>query len=408
MNPIERNQRSSIRTGMITALLVMTPHVLAGPSFDSGSDGSDGALDLTGEAGEFIFDPAMFKPPLDQDRDNVYHFTSVIIPAGVTVMLRASELQFSPVVWLASRDVDVQGTIDLSGENGHDDTPGARRPSLPGPGGFHGGVGRSADSGAQAGMGPGGGGVNNGGGHATGSFFGCGGPLGTTYGNTFLVPLTGGSGGGGNNNASFGGGAGGGAVLIASSTSIRVDGALRATGGNGLSGCAGGGAGGGIRLVAPVISGSGEINANRGFSASFSDAGLGRVRLEASQHEFTGTVIGVARRAVLSPNAIIASPAIARARVVSVAGIPVPADAQGEFTPPDVMINSPDPVELVVELRNVPLTAEVQLRMFADGAPDQVISASFLSGDQALSTWSGFATFPLGFSRVICRAQWVP
>ena len=71
-----------------------------GGTFQSGSDGSDGALDLTGETGIVMFDPTV--SGLDPDRDNVFHFTTIFIPADVTLRLRAPDLQFAPVYWLAT------------------------------------------------------------------------------------------------------------------------------------------------------------------------------------------------------------------------------------------------------------------------------------------------------------------
>ena len=217
------------------------------PMFDSGSNGSDGALDLTGQNGVVIFDPVT--SGLDPDGDNVFHFTTITIPPGVTLRMRGLELQFAPVYWLASGAVQIDGAVDLSGEDGHDDVMGNRRPSMPGPGGFPGGVGPTADSPAQPGLGPGGGLIKHGGSHATSvpniscSFDVARPP----YGNLFLIPLTGGSGGGGSN-TNFGGGAGGGALLIASTESIRVDGAIRADGGNTTEFCGGRGSGPGGRF----------------------------------------------------------------------------------------------------------------------------------------------------------------
>ena len=209
--------------------------VLGQPIFDSGSDGSDGALDLTGQSGVVIFDPVAMA--LDLDRDNVFHFTTITIPAGVTLRMRGLELQFAGVYWLAQGAVQVDGTLDLNGEDGHDDQQGNRRPSMPGAGGFPGGVSKTADSPSQPGLGPGG--SPAGGSHATRQPLGCVFGVKPAYGNLFLVPLTGGSGGGGNNHqssGSFGGGAGGGALLIASTESIRVDGAIRADGANSVLG----------------------------------------------------------------------------------------------------------------------------------------------------------------------------
>ena len=134
--------KTSIHMSMFVLLWAVCPLWAAGPpSFDSGSDGSDGALDLTGENGEVIFDPVALG--LDLDRDNVFHFTTITIPAGVTLRMRGLELQFAGVYWLAQGAVQVDGTLDLSGEDGHDDQLGNRRPSMPGAGGFPGGVGKT-------------------------------------------------------------------------------------------------------------------------------------------------------------------------------------------------------------------------------------------------------------------------
>jgi len=122
--------------------------------FSSGSTGSDGALNLT-TPGIVDFDPRTLG--LDPDGDNVYHFTTITIGAGVTVRLLGPALNMKPVYWLASGAVQIDGTIDLSGGNGHPGTtnPTERGPSLPGAGGYPGGVGRFAASNAQNGTGPG-------------------------------------------------------------------------------------------------------------------------------------------------------------------------------------------------------------------------------------------------------------
>src|SRR5438270_208703 len=55
-------------------------------TFSSGSTGIDGALNLT-TPGTILFNPKTFNPPLDQDGDNIYNFTTINIGAGVTVKL---------------------------------------------------------------------------------------------------------------------------------------------------------------------------------------------------------------------------------------------------------------------------------------------------------------------------------
>jgi hypothetical protein len=212
-------------------------------TFSSNSDGSDGAYDLTGQTGVVNFDPKQFHG--SGVANNVFNFTTITIPAGVAVKL-SGNLVNGPVYWLAQGNVDVEGTIDLSGQAGAGATPilDARRRPVPGPGGYSGGVGGKTDSSgaatlpiAQSGDGPGGGAAGSPTGTNCNSFsLGFGG---TFTANQFLVPLVGGSGGGGANSFGTlgstpyagGGGAGGGAILIASSTTITVNGTINANGG---------------------------------------------------------------------------------------------------------------------------------------------------------------------------------
>jgi len=238
----------------------MTP--LMGQSFDSRSDGSDGALDLSSvtPGTTVLFDPATFSPPLDPDGDNVFHFTTITVPTNVTVRLSAPDLNWSPVYWLATGAVRIDGRLNLNGESGHpaNALPEQRQPSIPGPGGFPGGIGGDNISSGTVGYGPGAGVYSGGGASHAGSFGN------STYGNVYLLPLAGGSGGAGSapgqNQVGPGGGAGGGAILIASSVSITVDGQITANGGpSGASNSSATGSGGAIRLLAPVIEGSGSL-----------------------------------------------------------------------------------------------------------------------------------------------------
>src|SRR5271170_3944405 len=66
----------------------------------SGSTGSDGALAFpNAKTGDIIlFDPATYKPPLDPVGDGVFNFTTISIPAGVTVRLSGQVLH-GPVYW---------------------------------------------------------------------------------------------------------------------------------------------------------------------------------------------------------------------------------------------------------------------------------------------------------------------
>ena len=412
--------------GSVTRLLAvaaagfLASTIAAAQTFDSGSTGADGALDLSGVAAgtTLVFNPRAFDPPLDPDGDSIYHFTTITIPAGVTVKMSAREMGFAPVFWLASGAVDIAGAIDLNGEDGHTwqgTWAGVRSPSMPGPGGFPGGVGGVT---AQNGYGPGGGqvttsGRGGGGGHATpGQGIEEDGPGGgASYGNTFLLPLIGGSGGAGfadpTPSDNGGGGAGGGAILIASSAGIHLTGAvISANGGWAGSGGAGGGAGGAVRLVAPTISGGAYIRANRGYGRPWGTGGSGRIRLEAFENTLQGMLY---QKSTISPNIrILPTFAFPSVRIARIAGVDAPAFPTGSFLTPDVTVDLAEGTTATVEIQasNVPPGTPVVLRLISEevevGAPDQLLDPIFLlTGNLALSTAIAQVTLPPGFSRVI-------
>src|SRR5713101_355998 len=107
-------------TILITLVSTIAVPFAEAQSFNSGSNGSDGALNLT-TPGTIIFDPKSFNPPLNPAGDNIFNFTTINIAAGVTVKL-TSKVLTGPIYWLATGDVTIAGTIDLSGEKGHDTT----------------------------------------------------------------------------------------------------------------------------------------------------------------------------------------------------------------------------------------------------------------------------------------------
>jgi len=353
----------------------------------------------TGLFSTFVFNPRAFTPPLDPEGDNVYHFTTITIPAGITVRVPGDRASGS-VFWLASGAVSIDGTLDLSGGPGHPATssPSARVPSVPGPGGFGGGIGGNSTSPAQAGNGPAGGQV---------------GPLraGGFSGNTFLVPLVGGSGGAGitvANTTSWGsgGGAGGGAILIASSVGISVNGAIRADGGVAVDpgcGAGGGGGGGAIRLAAPVISGSGAFSVAGGFAQCGASGSAGRVRVETFDYRFTGSgvVTQGAPAALFVPTTV---PAFVR--VTSIAGKPVSSTPSGSFTLPDVQINEGVATLVTIEAHQVPQGTAVELHLFSDNGADQVVISPGLTGTLESSATTVSVTFPPGFTRGYPRAVW--
>jgi hypothetical protein len=318
------------------------------------STGADGALELT-TPGIVVFDPRSFSPPLNSSEDNVFQFTTIHIGKGVTVKLSSKKLT-GPVFWLAQGPVQIDGTIDLSGDDG------GLRPSVAGAGGYPGGAP------GKPGYGP------------TGFVL-----------NSFLVPLVGGFGGKGGE--TLGGGAGGGALLIASGTSITVNGNIIANGGSSSSGS--GGNGGAIRLVAPLIDGvDGSLEARGGKP----DGIDGAVRFEADDFQFKGTVSadhifhGKPLGLFLPPNR---PPSI---RVESIDGVPL--------TTQEFSIKQPSSVTVKVEARNIPAGTVVDLQCFSESGQNETAKTSPLIGTLEHSQATAFVSFPVGVSRCVATADW--
>lgn len=406
-------KKYATRFGLLLILMLafIVPRVEA-QVFNSSSDGSDGIFSPSGPPGTVVLlDPSQFRGT--QVAANIFNFTTVTIPSGVTVRLSGSSLN-GPVYWLAQGDVDIEGTIDLSGGKGHarSSDPFYRVPSEPGSGGYPGGVGGSQFQAATAGSGPGGG-------VAAGTLDGFG-RGGTFSGNQFLIPLIGGSGGGGGLDAGHntfdpGGGAGGGAILIASSTRIVINGVVNVNGGDiGVItnyGYPGGGSGGAIRLVAPAISGSGLLTANGGSTTapllSPHNGGQGQIRMEASSIAFAGSVRGVVGESTPFP-LLLPTAGPPSAKVVSIAGVALTPNPN---TFPDITINTTAGVPVVILTHNIPTTATINLTILDEnGVADTVIPAPPLGNcDQSNNcTTTVNVVFPFGASRGLTKVTWTP
>lgn len=236
-------------------------------TFDCGSDGSYGPMEITNNT-------TLALPP-----DGKFNCTTITIASGATLRFTANALN-TPVYLLATSNVTISGTIDVSGS-----APNTIFGGAGGPGGFAGGNAAYSGMPAGAGHGPGGGLPRDsyGGGGSYGNL-GLGG-RGPTYGSQLLVPLVGGSGGSGYWNPALGGTGGGGAVLVAANTQIELRGSVLAKGGsyNYNNYFEGLGSGGAIRLVAPVITGNGTVNVSGGMDtwpAQKAYGADGRIRID--------------------------------------------------------------------------------------------------------------------------------
>jgi hypothetical protein len=265
----DRTMKNERRLTLLCAVLFLT----TGLSAQFGGTGGDG-----------VFRP-LVPTTLDTNaRPGGWDFTTIDIPAGVTVRLQGT----NPAIIRCQGTVRIDGQLRADGFGANGTIPGAG-----GPGGYAGG------SPGQTGSGPAGG-VGGSGNSQFRSYPGCGGhatpgqvytlpsgPPTGTYGSDFPFDLRGGSGGGGFSSISlpsYGGSGGGGVVVIAADGSITIDGAVTADGAG--DGSPGSGAGGGVWLrSATNVTIRGRVSADGPRNAIgplvVSEAGDGFVRIDA-------------------------------------------------------------------------------------------------------------------------------
>ena len=239
-------------------------------TFNSGSDGSYGPLNITSNS-------TLALPP-----DGIFRCTTIYVVTNATLKFTPNALN-TPVYLLAQSSITINGTIDVSGSANN-----GLQGGMGGPGGFAGGNGAYVNLPPGDGRGPGAGLAGN---DTTVGFgdYGTSGASaygttnnGATYGSPLLIPLVGGSGGGGRSDG-LGGCGGGGAILLASNSRIDLQGSV--TSGSAIVsylGNSGLGSGGAIRLIAPIVSGAGVLNVTGGQNATYyrALAGSGRIRID--------------------------------------------------------------------------------------------------------------------------------
>ena len=182
---------------------------------------------------------------------------------------------------------------------------------------------------------------------------------------------------------------------------------------NGSANCSpppsgGGGSGGGLHLIAPTIIGDGTLSArggNRQPSNTPSGA-IGRIRLDAFQQNFSGTSTPPA--SLGSPYNVPLPSGVPALRIVSINGVSVPASPGGSSSIPDITINTPNPIPIVIEARNVPLGTIVKVNIFSDASGESIIDSTPLAGTLPLSTATATISPQPGFTRLSVRAVWVP
>lgn len=371
-----------------TSLLALALGGTLQAQVNSGSDGSDGALDFSSITATTNIVINMADHP-----NGVYQYTYVNIPTNVTVTF-IPNANNSPVTWLVQSNCIINGTVDVSGQNANGAVGGAA-----GPGGWAGGSGGNYQS---PGQGPGGGSVD--GGWAADGSYGSRGSSpagvasGPVYGNSFLLPLLGGSGGGGTGYK--GGGGGGGAILIAASNSIVLNGQIVATGGEGLPGqggpVGGNGSGGGVRLVAALFSGNGTVNASGGYNGD--TGGVGRVRVDALENTFGGQFAGGVFSQGFQPIIIQTNGQGIQLAIANVGGAAVSASPTGQFITPDAVIpgQETNPIPVVVSCSNLPLNTAVTVTLDPANGPSVSAIGYNNTGTLASSTATVSFIIPRG------------
>jgi hypothetical protein len=349
-----------MRKQVVLALLLVAATVATAgaQTFSSGSTGADGALNITAN-------PQTNVTTLPLPPSGILNFTTVNVAAGCTLTF-AKNASNTPVVMLATGDVQINGVIDVNAggttiDNNYDSR-------VPGPGGFAGG-----GPGAP-GMGPGGGTPNDDPNIRMGKWLG---PL-------SLVPIVGGSGG-----ADSGGG-GGGAIVIASSGKIAINGAIYA------DGVALGGSGGAIRLVANRVElnngvlyalGCWTCGYNQGHNGS---VGLIRIEAPTGQTLITAPDNISPLPVITVPNAetnpLAWRPELSTLSIVSVAGQPVPPGSGSRPYAADILlpVTIPDDVPVVVGASNIPLDTEITLGFLS--THQGTVTTARLAGSLASST----------------------
>ncbi len=355
---LRRPLASMTTLALLASLLALSPASLyAQIEFSSGSDGSFGPINVT--TGTVTLDP----PP-----DGIFNATTITVAPGATLTFTRNPLN-TPIFLLATGDIEITGTIDVSGQNGVTSASGQG-----GPGGFDGGGAGLAGAPSGDGLGPGGGGggtnstTSGGTGAGLGAYGSTGdGALpanGNTYGSPLLVPLVGGSGGGGQPNR--GGGGGGGAILLASNTRVNITGSILARGGTAFN--VGHGSGGGVRIVAPIVSGNGTVDA-RGEAQRFT-AGAGRIRIDLVDR----SQLSINLQGVPSVGAFmqVFPPGVPRLDIVNVAGRAIPVGTQQSVR---VLLpfGSPTAQEVTIQARDFSGVVPIAVVLTPDIGPRTVI-----------------------------------
>lgn len=337
--------------------------------------------------------------------DGIWNFTSIDV--GTTEVKFLKNAANTPVIWLATENVVIDGDLNLDGSTAYQGYVGSTEPynspAPGGPGAFNGGLGGYYET-ATGDNAPGSPGSGPGGGLASlldaiaGEKDGYHATHYQVYNSESLQAISGGSGGGGAVSTSFSasnefgrggnGGGGGGAILIASSRDIWVNGSISAVGGEGRFGVfkqisnttlagdnsqGGSGSGGSIRLVADrVLSGNVlDLDVSSDIDTSFNghdhddvSENRGRIRIEAYFYdEIVGSANANNHASIATPKASLLGSSAPSLIVDSIAGQNASVNPSSDPAAPEVTFSSAGAVSMVVSAQNIPDGTTVNLRV---------------------------------------------
>lgn len=305
--------------------------------------------------------------------DGIWQFTDIYVGPNVEVTFERNAAN-TPVRWLASGDVVIDGIVNLSSTEREEPNLSRGDRALGGfggPGGFDGAS--SSPLGWEfwvPGNGPGGGyglGSEN---QRDAEF--------SSYGNAWLRPLVGGSGGGTLSDRVVGGGGGGGAILIAASGDLTLNGQVSSIAGrHGGSSVRSDGSGGSVLLQANRALGEGDIYVDNGWR-----------RVEAWERPLVDSLSGFfrTRESGLPLLPVDRGAGVGRLWIDSIAGQTVtnPPLSHDSVTEPDVVVPGSGSVEVVVRGENIPAGTLVDLFVRLQDDSVLELSPQTYDGQQAV------------------------
>jgi hypothetical protein len=193
-------------------------------------------------------------------------------------------------------------------------------------------------------------------------------------------------------------------MLIVASGTIQVVGTISSKGANGAYDWPdnityGYGSGGAIRIIASQITGNGSVNVG----------GIGRVRFDAYENDFGGSISGAFTQGaqfIIIPTA----GQLPQLTVTSVAGVPVSASPTGVLSTPDAVISAQqnNPVPIVVNCVNLPLNSIITVSVTPmNGSPVSAVGSNN-TGTQASSTATVSLNMPRGGGLIYATAATSP